>query len=114
MRITGGIAGRRRLAVPKGHAIRPTPDLVKQAIFNSLGPRVAGARVLELFAGSGAIGFECSSRGAAFVVSAKSPKHAALIRQNLDSAGLPSERFELRTQDAFAVVRRPRGGRGGV
>ena len=54
MRITGGKAARRILKVPKGIGVRPTPDLVKQAVFNSLGARVVGARVLELFAGTGA------------------------------------------------------------
>ena len=105
MRITGGTAGRRRLKVPPGHGVRPTPDRVKQAIFNSLGSRVTGARVLELFAGSGALGLECLSRGAASVVSVeRSARHAALIRLNLVEAGLPPEPFELRTQDAFAVI----------
>ena len=65
MRITGGKAARRILKVPKGLDVRPTPDLVKQAVFNSLGARVEGARVLELFAGSGALSLECLSRGAA-------------------------------------------------
>ena len=64
MRITGGQAARRILKVPKGLAVRPTPDLVKQAVFNSLGARVVGARVLELFAGTGALSLECLSRGA--------------------------------------------------
>src|SRR5487761_2305844 len=64
MRITGGQAVRRILKAPKGLAVRPTPDLVKQAVFNSLGTRVVGARVLELFAGTGALSLECLSRGA--------------------------------------------------
>jgi 16S rRNA (guanine966-N2)-methyltransferase len=66
MRITGGKAARRILRAPKGLDVRPTPDLVKQAVFNSLGGRVAGARVLELFAGTGALSFESLSRGAGF------------------------------------------------
>jgi len=53
MRITGGKAARRILKVPKGLDVRPTPDLVKQAVFNSLGARVESARVLELFAARG-------------------------------------------------------------
>jgi 16S rRNA (guanine966-N2)-methyltransferase len=68
MRITGGKAARRILKVPKGLAVRPTPDLVKQAVFNSLGGRVVGARVLELFAGTGALSLECLSRGASAAV----------------------------------------------
>ena len=68
MRITGGKAARRILKVPKGFDVRPTPDLVKQAVFNSLGGRVVGARVLELFAGTGALSLECLSRGAESVL----------------------------------------------
>jgi len=55
MRITGGKAARRILKVPRGLDVRPTPDLVKQAVFNSLGAHVSGALVLELFAGTGAL-----------------------------------------------------------
>ncbi len=105
MRIIGGTAAGRLLKVPKGFAVRPTPDLVKQAVFNSLGDCVAGARVLELFAGSGALGLECLSRGAGVVVAIeKTPRHAAMIRENLAAVGLPAERFELRTQDVFAAL----------
>jgi len=105
MRITGGQAARRILKVPKGLAVRPTPDLVKQAVFNSLGGRVAGAKVLELFAGSGALSLECLSRGAASAVCVEiSSKHAAFIRQNIAAAGLPEHSVEVRTQDVFAAV----------
>lgn len=105
MRIVGGTAGGRLLKVPKGLTVRPTPDLVKQAVFNSLSDRVAGARVLELFAGSGALGLECLSRGALRVVAVeKAGRHAAMIRENLAAAGLPAGRFELRTQDVFASL----------
>ena len=72
MRITGGSAARRLLKVPKGLAVRPTPDLVKQALFNSLGQKVTGARVLELFAGTGALSLESLSRGAAAAVAPSS------------------------------------------
>lgn len=65
MRIIAGTAGGTILALPKGREIRPTPDKVKQAIFSSLGERIVGARVLDLFAGSGALGLEAASRGAA-------------------------------------------------
>jgi len=106
MRIIGGRAARRVLKAPKGLAVRPTPDLVKQALFNSLGERVVGARVLELFAGSGALGLECLSRGAALVVAVeKASRHALMIRQNLAAAQLPRERFALRTQDVFTALR---------
>src|ERR1035437_5892630 len=88
MRITGGNAARRILKVPKGLDVRPTPDLVKQAVFNSLGARVVDARVLELFAGSGALSLECLSRGAASVMCVeKSHRYAEFIRSNADAAG---------------------------
>ena len=107
MRIIGGRAAGLLIKVPKGFDVRPTPDLVRQAIFNSLATRVGGARVLDLFSGSGALGLECLSRGAASVISVeKSSRHAAMIRQNLQALQLPPENFELRTQDAFTVIGR--------
>src|SRR5581483_5137426 len=97
MRITGGKAARTILKVPKGFDVRPTPDLVKQAVFNSLGERVAGARVLELFAGTGALSLESLSRGA---VSAqcveKSSRHADVLRKNFESAGFPPGSLQAR------------------
>jgi len=104
MRITGGHAARRILKVPKGLDVRPTPDLVKQAVFNSLGDRVVGARVLELFAGSGALSLECLSRGAASVMCIeKSHRHTEFIRRNADAAGY-GEILEVRTQNVFPVM----------
>src|ERR1700750_1818082 len=97
MRITGGNAARRILKVPKGLDVRPTPDLVKQAVFNSLGERVVGARVLELFAGTGALSLECLSRGAAAAVCVeKSPRHAEVLRQNFQAAGFLPEQLAVR------------------
>src|SRR5438876_7270146 len=105
MRIIGGTAAGLLIKVPKGYDVRPTPDLVRQAIFNSLGARVVGARVLDLFSGSGALGLECLSRGAASVLSVEhSSRHAAMIRHNLAAAHLPAENFELRVQDVFAAI----------
>jgi len=105
MRITGGHAARRILKVPKGLDVRPTPDLVKQAVFNSLGARVVQARVLELFAGSGALSLECLSRGAASALCVeKSHRHAGFIRDNADTAGFDAV-LEVRTQDVFPVLR---------
>ena len=105
MRITGGHAGGRVLKVPKGLAVRPTIDRVKQAVFNSLGERVVGARVLELFAGSGALSLESLSRGATLAVCVElAPRHAEFIRSNVAAAGLPLEKLEVRTQDVFAAL----------
>lgn len=105
MRIIGGKSGGRRLSVPKGFDVRPTPDLVKQAVFNSLGERVQNAEVLELFAGSGALSLESLSRGAArATLVEKSARTARMIRSNFDALKLEGVRFELRVQDAFVAV----------
>jgi len=105
MRITGGKAARRILKVPKGLEVRPTPDLVKQAVFNSLGDRVAGGRVLELFAGTGALSLECLSRGAFSAMCVeKSSRHASVLRDNFATAGFPPEALHVRVQDVFTAI----------
>ena len=105
MRITGGQAARRILKVPKGLSVRPTPDLVKQAVFNSLGGRVVGARVLELFAGTGALSLECLSRGAISAMCVeKSSRHAEVLRQNSETAGFAAENLQVRVQDVFTAI----------
>lgn len=86
MRITGGMARGIPLVVPKGDAVRPATDGMRQAVFSSLGARVTGARFLDLFAGSGAYGLEALSRGAAgggFVE--QNAKAAACVRRNIDA-----------------------------
>lgn len=104
MRIIGGSAGGKILKVPDGLGVRPTPDLVRQAIFNSLGDRPVNARVLELFGGTGALSLECLSRGStgALIVE-KSAKHADFIRRNAVFAGL-ADRLHLRVQDAYTAM----------
>lgn len=105
MRITGGIYAGRILRAPKGHDVRPATDNVKQAIFNSLGSRIEGASVLELFAGTGALGLECLSRGAVHVVAVeKSSRHASVIRSNYEALGLARECLSLRCQDVFTAI----------
>lgn len=105
MRIISGVAAGRTLKAPKGYDVRPTPDLVKQAIFNRMGAFVVGASVLELFAGTGALSLECLSRGSAHAICVeKSEKHAHFIRQNLEICGFPPHSIELRIQDVFAAV----------
>lgn len=87
LRVSGGEARGRRLKTPKN--IRPTQGLVKQAIFNMAGPGIEGANVLDLFAGSGALGIEALSRGAASVTFVdRQPRGLAILRQNLDVLGL--------------------------
>ena len=92
VRVIAGRYGGRRLQAPPGAATRPTADRVREALFSILGARVAGARVLDLFAGSGALGIEALSRGAAqatFVDSA--PAAAAALRANLAALGADAE-----------------------
>ncbi|MCW5556279.1 MAG: RsmD family RNA methyltransferase [Verrucomicrobiae bacterium] len=105
MRIIGGQAAGRIVQVPEGLGVRPMPDKVKLAVFNSLGDRVVGARVLDLFSGTGALGHECLSRGAAALYSVeRSEKHARCYRRNLETTGLPASAVELRVMDVFAAV----------
>lgn len=88
-RITGGSHRGRRLKVPPGLGVRPTSDRVKQALFNILGPQVVGARVLDLFAGSGALGLEALSRGASTCLFVeRHPRALAALRENLAGLGM--------------------------
>jgi 16S rRNA (guanine966-N2)-methyltransferase len=102
------------VSAPSGRAVRPTPARVKEALFSILGNRIAGALVLDLFAGSGALGFEALSRGAARVtfVDAHRPT-AAGIRRTAQALGLaerctviaaPAERVAVRLAGRFDVV----------
>lgn len=105
MRITGGSATGRPLKVPKGFDVRPTPDRVRQAIFNSLGERIIGARIVELFAGTGALSLESLSRGATHAVCVeKSPRHAEVLRRNFVATAADGKTFEVRVQDSFTAV----------
>jgi 16S rRNA (guanine966-N2)-methyltransferase len=104
--IAGSLRGR-RLVAPPGEATRPTSDRVRESLFSLLGP-LEGARVLDLFAGSGALGIEALSRGAVavdFVDSAPAAVHA--VRANLDALGVV-EGVRLRRQDARAFLRAAR------
>jgi 16S rRNA (guanine966-N2)-methyltransferase len=88
MRVVGGIAGGIPLQVPKTD-LRPTMDMVKNAIFNSLAECVPGARVLDLFAGTGGLGIEALSRGATSCVFVDSDRRACdCVRRNLDKTKL--------------------------
>lgn len=86
MRVIAGTFRSRLLAAPRGTSTRPTSDQLRETLFNVLGPRVAGSRVADLYAGSGAVGIEAISRGAAHVYfSENSSTAAASIRGNLRS-----------------------------
>jgi 16S rRNA (guanine966-N2)-methyltransferase len=93
MRIVGGRLGGRTLASPRSPAIRPTADRLRESLFNILvhayGDPVTGARVLDLFAGTGALGLEALSRGAAFALLVDDATEArALLRENVAALGL--------------------------
>jgi 16S rRNA (guanine966-N2)-methyltransferase len=91
MRVIAGAYRSRILKALKGLALRPTSDRLRETLFNVLGSGVAGARFLDLFAGTGAIGIEALSRGAAEVVFVENHlPAAALIRRNLDSLEINS------------------------
>ncbi|MPQ97294.1 16S rRNA (guanine(966)-N(2))-methyltransferase RsmD [Modestobacter sp. I12A-02628] len=93
-RIIAGVAGGRRLKVPPA-GVRPTGDRAREALFNSLGSllEIDGARVLDLYAGSGALGLEALSRGAAEVVLVESgPSVLPVLRANVAAVGLPGAR----------------------
>ena len=103
MRIVAGRYRGRKLTPPSDDSVRPTTDRIKETVFNILQWDVEGARVLDLFAGSGALGIECLSRGAAEVVFAdKSPASVALIRQNLK--GIEGS-YRVLTADFMGVLR---------
>src|SRR6202162_1618331 len=102
MRVIAGSAGGIRLAVPK-RGVRPTMDRVKAAIFSSLGDAVAGARVLDLFAGSGALGIEALSRGASSAVLVEEDRQSSeIIQRNLAKTKLNGH---VRQQDVFDFLR---------
>jgi 16S rRNA (guanine966-N2)-methyltransferase len=91
MRVIAGTYRSRILKSLKGLALRPTSDILRETLFNVLGPGVAGARFVDVFAGTGAVGIEALSRGAAEVVFIeKHPPAVALIRKNLESLGVRS------------------------
>jgi 16S rRNA (guanine966-N2)-methyltransferase len=109
MRITGGVARGIQLAVPKGDAVRPATDGMRQAVFSSLASRIPGARFLDLFAGSGAYGLEALSRGASGgVFVEKNARAAACLRENIAAVSksvgrLPDDGVKLLQADALSV-----------
>jgi 16S rRNA (guanine(966)-N(2))-methyltransferase RsmD len=108
MRIVAGQARGRKLVAPSGRDVRPTADRVREALFSALGTAVEGARVLDLFAGSGALGLEALSRGAASALFVDSSGRALeAVRRNLDATGF-AERARVIRGDALRVLSRLR------
>jgi 16S rRNA (guanine966-N2)-methyltransferase len=102
VRVVAGAFGGRSLVAPRGRSTRPTSDRVREAVFSILAP-VADARVLDLFAGSGALGIEALSRGATHATFVDSSGAAvAAIRRNLEAVGASAE---VRRHDALGYLR---------
>ena len=108
MRITGGDARGIPLVLPRGDAVRPATDALRQAVFSSLGALVPGTRFLDLFAGSGAYGLEALSRGAAGgVFVEKNSRTAEFIRRNIaavcKSLARDAHELDVLTMDALTA-----------
>ncbi|MBS0410803.1 MAG: 16S rRNA (guanine(966)-N(2))-methyltransferase RsmD [Proteobacteria bacterium] len=114
MRIVAGAFRGREIVAPKGHSTRPTADRTRQALFNVLehapwAPGLRGARVIDLFAGSGALGFEALSRGAAFCLFVETDETArGAIRQNVEALGLFGQ-TRVHRRDATQLGVKPAG-----
>src|SRR5215210_9487559 len=101
MRIIAGEYRGRALKSPPSMQIRPTSDRLRETLFNVLAPRIGEARFLDLCAGSGAVGIEALSRGAAYVTFVdRSRKMCGLIEANLDLCGVPEDRTEVVMSEA--------------
>ena len=106
MRIIAGQYKGRRLAAPTWDGLRPTSDKLRETLFNILAPRVEGARVVDGFAGTGAIGLEALSRGAAHVTFIERDRRAAaLIARNAAACGAEG-RYTIESGDVATVLRR--------
>ena len=104
MRIVAGEFGGRRLVVPRDGRVRPTADRVREAWMSILAPELAGARVLDLFAGSGALGLEALSRGAASATFVElAPSSLEALKANIEALGV-AHRVTVRRGDALRFV----------
>jgi 16S rRNA (guanine966-N2)-methyltransferase len=106
MRVVAGLAGGRRLRAPVGRQVRPTSERVREALFNSLGSLdvLATASVLDLFAGTGALGIEALSRGAASAVFVDAdPQAVRAVKDNLGATGL-ADRARVVQADVFRFL----------
>ncbi len=105
MRVIAGIYRSRALKAPDGLATRPTSDRLRETLFNVLAPRIAGAAFLDLYAGSGAVGIEALSRGAARVVFVEQAQVAlAVLRANLEKLGI-GDGVEVRARSVRDFLR---------
>ena len=107
MRIIAGEYRGRTIKAPEGRNTRPTTDRVRESLMSALNSALdgfEGIRVYDVFAGSGALGMECLSRGAEFALFTEhDAKTAALIKQNLESLGVPPRAYRVQKADVFAT-----------
>ena len=109
MRIIAGTLKGRQLKAPTWDGLRPTSDRLRETLFDILAPRIAGARVLDGYAGTGAVGIEAISRGASHVTFVeRDPRAVRLIRENLARAGVP-ERYAIIRAGVADALRRAAG-----
>src|SRR3982751_6057602 len=107
MRVIAGTYRGRNLRSPPSMQVRPTSDRLRETLFNVLAPRIQDAKFLDLCAGSGAVGIEALSRGAAHVTFVdKSRKMCGLVEANLDLCGVPEEETEVVLAEAAEFLRR--------
>lgn len=104
MRVISGSARGRKLKSPENYDIRPTTDKVKESVFNIIQFDIEGRRVLDLFAGTGQLGIECLSRGAAEAVFVDGSRESVkIVKENLKSCGMSAPVFQ---EDALSFLRR--------
>lgn len=107
MRIIAGQYRGRNLKSPPSLEVRPTSDRLRETLFNVIAPRIVGARFLDLCAGSGAVGIEGLSRGAAFVTLVdRSRKMCGLVEANLDLCGVPQDQTKVVQSEAMDFLHR--------
>jgi len=109
MRVIAGRFKGRRLQAPTWDGLRPTSDKLRETLFNILAPRIHGARVLDGYAGTGAVGIEALSRGAAHVTFVEKDRRAvALIEANLAACGVDAD-YTIENRDLIAALRQAAG-----
>jgi 16S rRNA (guanine(966)-N(2))-methyltransferase RsmD len=114
MRIIAGKLRSRLLQAPPGLATRPTSDRLRETLFNVLAPRIEGPTFLDLYAGSGAVGIEALSRGAANVVLVeRAPAAVAVLRGNLAKLGLTAG-YRIDAGSVGTALRRMKHGAGSI
>lgn len=104
VRVIAGFAKGKRLKAPSGKETRPITDMIKEALFNVIGPDIQGARFLDLFAGSGSVGIEALSRGATQAIFVDNSSAAVrIIYENLDNCGF-EDQYEVYCNDVLRAV----------